>query len=80
VAEETDDVAIGAAITVTFAGNTYSGTTDSNGVFTTGWIMNLRGTHWAEVTDLALLDYLWDKDLGEDDDDGDGLPDEFQAF
>ena len=76
VAEETDDVAAGATITVEFAGNTYTGTTDANGVFTTGWIKNLKGDHWAEVTDLALLDYFWDQDLGEDDDDGDGLPDE----
>ena len=76
VAEATDAVAPGATITVTFAGNTYSGTTDINGEFRTGWIMNLRGTHVAEVTDLAFADYFWNKSLGEDDDDGDGLPDE----
>jgi hypothetical protein len=82
VAEETDDVAVGATITVTFAGNTYTGTTDSNGVFTTGWIKNLSGYHGAQVTDLALLGYLWDMGLGEDDSDGDAdfFPDEYWTF
>jgi subtilisin-like proprotein convertase family protein len=82
VAEETDDAAVGATITVEFAGNIYSGTTDSNGVFTTGWIKNLSGHHGAQVTELALLGYLWDMGLGEDDSDEDAdlFPDEYRMF
>jgi hypothetical protein len=81
VAEDTDAVAVGANITVEFAGNMYSGTTDSNGIFTTGWIKNLRGDHWAEVVDLTFADYFWNKALGEDDsDDEDDLPDELFHF
>ena len=61
---------------------TYSGTTDSNGLFYSDWIKNLGpGDYRAEVTDLVLAGYDWDL-LGldptflDDDDDGDGKPDE----
>jgi hypothetical protein len=74
-----DHVAAGVTIEVEFAGRTYTGTTDADGVFRTDWIKNLaRGNHYAEVVDLALADYFWDPllmDL-EDDSDGDGLPDD----
>ena len=66
------------AITVTFAGRTYSGTTDSNGIFRTGWIRGLSGgAHYANAVDLALEGYTWDPlalDL-EDDSNNDGKPD-----
>ena len=73
-----DSPATGVLMTVTFAGQTYTGVTDSSGVFRTNWIPNLsRGNHYAEAADLALAGFVWDPlalDL-EDDSDGDGLPD-----
>ena len=72
-----DHVAAGVAITIEFAGQTYSGVTDSNGIFRTNWTWNPGSGTYAEVVDLALTDYSWDPlslDL-EDDSDGDGLPD-----
>ena len=79
VAEENDEVAPGATITVEFAGQTYSGVTDSDGVFRTSWIKDLgSGDHYAEALDLVLANYFWDSltlDL-EDDSDLDGYPDE----
>jgi uncharacterized delta-60 repeat protein len=73
-----DGVAAGVSISVTFAGQIFSGTTDSNGIFRTGWIRKLAsGTHHANVTDLALEGFVWDPlllDL-EDDTDGDTKPD-----
>ena len=46
---------------VIFAGETFQGTTDSNGLFRTGWIRKLSSeTHFADVTDLALANYAWD--------------------
>jgi hypothetical protein len=73
-----DNGLAGVAITVEFSGQTYTGTTDADGIFRTGWIKNLHsGTHYAEVVDLAMANYYWDllMDL-EDDTDGDGLPDD----
>ena len=74
-----DVVAAGVEITVEFNGQTYTGTTDSAGVFRTGWIKNLgSGDHYANAVDLALVDYSWDPLSGlnlEDDSDGDGKPD-----
>ncbi|WP_168564012.1 tandem-95 repeat protein [Crateriforma spongiae] len=72
-----DQKAAGVEITVRFAGRTYSGVTDSNGLFRTGWIWNPGSGTYADVVDLALTDYTWDPlalDL-EDDSNGDGLPD-----
>ena len=72
-----DNVAAGVEITVVFAGQTYTGTTDANGVFRTGWLWSPPGGSYAEVVDLVLADHSWDPllmDL-EDDSDGDGLPD-----
>lgn len=67
----------GVQIEVTFAGNTYSGTTDSNGIFRTTWIRNLSSAnHYAEAVDLAFAGHDWDQDLGWSEDyDSDGLPD-----
>jgi hypothetical protein len=74
-----DAVAPGVEITVEFAGQIYTGTTDADGVFRTSWIKNLSsGEHYAEVADLVLANYFWDPlslDL-EGDSDGDGLPDD----
>ena len=66
----------GVAITVTFAGIEYVGTTNSNGTYTTPWIKNLgNNSHFAEVTDLVLANYDWNQDLGQvGDDDDDGFP------
>ena len=61
-----------------FAGITYTGTTDAYGVFRTGWAMNVKsGTYYADVVDLAMANYYWNQlmDL-EDDSDGDGKPDD----
>jgi hypothetical protein len=75
----TDEVAEGVEITVEFAGQSYTGFTDSDGVFRCGWIKDLgSGSHYAEVVDLVLTGFVWDPltlDL-EDDSDGDGLPDD----
>ncbi|MCA9262189.1 MAG: proprotein convertase P-domain-containing protein [Planctomycetales bacterium] len=76
---ENDAPAAGVLITVTFAGQTYSGVTDSFGIFRTNWIKNLsNGDHYANAVDLVLAGYVWnvlDMDA-EDDSDGDGKPDE----
>lgn len=75
--DSADERLPGVSITVEFDGRTYSGTTDSNGIFRTGWRRNPGSGTYAEVVDLALADYAWDPlalDL-EDDTDGDGLPD-----
>jgi len=71
-----DARAAGVAITVQFGGRTYSGTTDSSGIFRTGYLRVGSGSY-AEVVDLALAGFYWDPlslDL-EDDSDGDGRPD-----
>jgi hypothetical protein len=79
-----DTPGAGVAITVDFAGETFSGTTDSNGVFTTSWVRKLSsGTNYcANAVDLVLAGYSWNPlamDL-EDDTDGDGKPDELLLF
>lgn len=72
-----DDVAAGVEITVEFNGRSYTGTTDSNGIFRTSWNWAPPSGTRAEVVDLALDGFSWDPlaiDL-EGDSDGDGLPD-----
>jgi subtilisin-like proprotein convertase family protein len=78
-----DTPGAGVAITVNFAGETFSGTTDSNGVFTTSWVRKLQsGTdYYANVVDMVLTDYVWDRLLDQkDDSDGDGDPDGWLNF
>ena len=68
----------GVEITVLFAGNEYTGTTDADGSFRTDWIRKVgAGSYEAKVTDLALASYSWemDWDMGDGDEDGDGVPD-----
>jgi hypothetical protein len=74
-----DSGVAGVEITVVFAGQTFTGTTDSNGMFTTGWVKKLQTNteYYANVVDMALAGYNWDPlalDL-EDDSDEDGNPD-----
>jgi len=68
----------GVAITVEFAGRTFSGTTDSQGLFYTGWVRNMKsGTYHADVIDLLMASHYWEMNFDlEDDSDGDGKPDE----
>lgn len=83
LAEASDPGLAGVEVTVVFAGQTLTGFTDSNGIFRSDWVKELgSGNYTAEVTDLALLGYLWDPfDIldatsNDDDEDGDGLPDD----
>lgn len=73
-----DDPAASVPIDVEVAGQTFSGATDGDGVFRTGWIKLIGSDeHYANAVDLALAGFIWnplDLDL-EDDSDGDGLPD-----
>ncbi|MBC8355142.1 MAG: hypothetical protein H8E66_24465 [Planctomycetes bacterium] len=74
-----DSVRAGVTVTVNFAGQTFTGVTDSNGIFRTSWLRNLgSGNHYANAVDLVLAGYFWDPlDLDdEDDSDGDGKPDD----
>ena len=77
-----DRPAAGVAITVDFAGITYSGVTDASGIFRTAWIRNLGGgDHYANALDLILADYFWDMAIdAEDDSDGDGKPDDLLSL
>ena len=79
-----DSGVAGVEITVEFAGQTFTGTTDSNGIFTTGWVRKLSsGTEYsADVTSLALASYFWDMEMGTafDDLDNDGRPDNILWF
>jgi PKD repeat protein len=61
--------------------DTYTGTTDSSGVFQTSWIKGLASdTYTAEIVDLVHDTYDWNQllDPNGDDEDavGDGLPDD----
>jgi hypothetical protein len=74
VAEATDAVVSGATVTLTVVGPgvsaTFSGSTDSNGVFRTTWLSNLNnGAYVADVTSLSHVTYVWDQGL-------DNLPDQ----
>jgi hypothetical protein len=78
-----DTPGTGVAITVNFAGQTFTGTTDSNGIFTTDWVKKLQTStnYYANVVDMALAGYLWDRLLDlEDDSDGDENPDDVLWF
>ena len=74
----------GVAIEVEFAGQIFTGTTDSNGIFTTDWVKRLSSgvDYEANVLNLALASYFWemDWDMGDNDDDGDGKPDNILNF
>lgn len=88
LASSSDSAAADALVTVALYDSsgasvgTYTGTTDSEGIFRTDWIRGLESdTYTAEVVDLALADFDWTQLLGlgglfHDDADGDGLPDE----
>lgn len=81
VRDEFGSVVTGASITVTFAGQTYSGQTDGNGQFRSGWLRLSSGSYEAEVTDLALTGYNWDLTQGVSDSaDSDPYPDELLTF
>lgn len=62
-----------------FYGETYTGRTDANGIFRTGWAVKVtRGTHYADVVNLVMGSYTWDRDLDmEDDSDDDTYIDDF---
>jgi subtilisin-like proprotein convertase family protein len=73
----------GVAITVNFAGQTFTGTTDANGVFTTSWVRKLSsGTdYYANAVDLVLANYVWNHLMDQEDDtDLDGNPDDLLSF
>lgn len=76
-ADET--ILAGVSVTVVFADQTFQGTTDSSGLFRTGWIRKLSsGTYYADVTHLALANYVWNPlvlDLEDDDGGLVGVPD-----
>ena len=77
VRDQDNNPILGASITVTFDEIEYQGTTNSAGIYTTPWIRNIgSGSHFAEVTDLVLANYDWNKDLDlEGDFDNDAFPD-----
>ncbi|MCA9195434.1 MAG: hypothetical protein KDB03_26870 [Planctomycetales bacterium] len=77
IGNSADDPAAGVAITVQFAGQTFTGITDANGIFRTNWLRNVSAGSYAEVVDMVWDGYFWDPlslDL-EDDSDGNGRPD-----
>lgn len=71
VAEATDALVPSASVSVTVflelgpsVVASFSGTTDSTGVFRTGWMLELaNGTYTAEVTVLTHASYNWDQSL-----------------
>ena len=85
VTEDTDETVAGASVTVVLTGpksSTLSGTTDSTGVFTSGWVTKVpNGTYLAEVTALTHSVYVWngalDPTVDNDTDlNNNGLPDQ----
>jgi hypothetical protein len=87
-ASGTDALVANAAVTLAVRNRTtnaliatISGTTNSSGVFTSGWISNLAaGEYFVEVTALAHAVYSWNGSLDPTSNDGDvdndGLPDQ----
>ena len=72
----------GVQVTATFADETFTGYSDENGVFSTNWIRNLpSGDYYANVIDLLMTDYDWDRtmDVEDDSDEVDG-PDDLLSF
>ncbi len=68
---------VDAQVTLNFAGQTFTGQTNSAGVFETNYVRNLgSGSHVAEVTELAFSTYDWDPQMLVVDTDGDGIPDD----
>jgi len=66
-------------------GGTFTGTSDSNGVFITNWLTNVpNGTYIAEVISLAHSTHVWkgtlDPTTEDGDADGDGLPDQVHVI
>ncbi|MCH5377132.1 MAG: Ig-like domain-containing protein, partial [Planctomycetes bacterium] len=81
VRDELGATVTGANITITFAGQSYSGQTDGNGQFRSDWLRLSSGSYEAEVTDLAFLDYTWDLTQGVlDGNDPDLFPDALLQF
>jgi uncharacterized membrane protein len=76
------NVLVTLTLTGPFETTTYSGYTDSNGVFRSDWISGLApGEYTIEVIDLAHATLNWNMLLDvEDDWDGDGLPDDVFAL
>ncbi len=71
--ETMDDIVVGM----------FSGLTDSAGIYDSNWIRDLApGTYRAEVIDLAHATFNWNQLLtpNDDDEDGDGLPDDIFAI
>jgi subtilisin family serine protease len=81
VAESADAVVAGASVTVVVTGpqgGTFSGVTDSTGVFTTSYLTDLPvGTYTADVTVVSHPTLSWNPALdNEDDSNGNGKPDD----
>ena len=74
-----DQPLAGVAVTIEFAGQSFTRTTNSSGEVRTDWIRDLAaGSYYANVAAAALAEYDWDPlviDV-EDDSDGDGKPDQ----
>jgi hypothetical protein len=80
--EDGDSPVSGVEVTATFAGETYTGYTDENGIFTTSWIRNLAsGNYYANVVDLVMTNYYWDRLMDLEDDSDEVLgPDALLSF
>jgi uncharacterized delta-60 repeat protein len=84
IPETSDAVVAGASVTVVLTGplgGTFTGSTDSNGLFRTDWMRDVpSGTYTAEVTSLTHSTLTWDQSLdptaNDTDIDGDNLPDQ----
>ena len=65
VAESSDAVVAGATVTVVIGGptgGTFTGITDSAGVFSSGWLMDVpNGSYTAIVTSVSLTGLMWNQ-------------------